>query len=392
MEGIIRLLARARSGSALYAATFLLWLHLFFVGYVNSTFMAGIVGERGMGLLFILGSLLAFGGHALLPRAIAAVGNFRTALGLTLLELAALAALASPLPRELVVAAFLLHVALVPLLLVVLDVFIEAATVSEGVTGGVRGAILTTANAAVLVAPLLIGALAGGDAFERVYAGAFAIFALFLLLLILRFRRFPDPAYDHATVRDVLRTVRGDADLGRTALLYLFLRIFFTFMVIYTPLYLRTVVGFSWEEIGVMFTIMLIPLVAFELPFGKIADRFLGEKELLVAGFLVMAGSAGAMGLLEPAGFAAWTAALFASRVGAAAVESMTETHFFRRVGSGNAGLIGLFRLAIPAATVATPLAAIAILAVASMNALFFGLSLLMLLGAVLSLFIADSK
>ena len=59
-------------------------------------------------------------------------------------------------------------------------------------------------------------------------------------------------------------------------------RLTYAWMVIYTPLHMLDL-GFTWEEIGQIFTIMLIPFVLVEYPAGWLADKYIGETEMMSA-------------------------------------------------------------------------------------------------------------
>ncbi|MEK7147744.1 MAG: MFS transporter, partial [Patescibacteria group bacterium] len=114
---------------------------------------------------------------------------------------------------------------------------------------------------------------------------------------------------------------------------------------IYVPIYLHTYIGFSWYEIGIIFSIMLLPFIIFEWPAGELADKKFGEKEIMSLGFLIMFGALTFMPSLDKM-IVAWTVALFISRIGAAFIEITTESYFFKQIGPTDSGLISIFRLA----------------------------------------------
>jgi len=126
-------------------------------------------------------------------------------------------------------------------------------------------------------------------------------------------------------------------------------------MVVYTPLYLTKYVGFSWAEIGVIFTIMLLPFVIFEIPVGRLADKKYGEKEFLTVGFIIMGIFTMAIGFVTVKNFWLWAAILFATRIGASFVEITCDTYFFKKVDQGKTDVIGFYRLTRPLSYVAAP-------------------------------------
>jgi MFS family permease len=124
----------------------------------------------------------------------------------------------------------------------------------------------------------------------------------------------------------------------------LILQIFFAWMVIYTPIYLHEYIGFSWESIGVLFTIMLLPFIIFEIPIGKLADERYGEKEFMIFGFVVMVLSLLLFPLITTASFGLWAFVLFLTRVGGSFVEITSESYFFKQVAGADSDWISLFR------------------------------------------------
>ncbi|MEK9201838.1 MAG: MFS transporter, partial [Patescibacteria group bacterium] len=127
-------------------------------------------------------------------------------------------------------------------------------------------------------------------------------------------------------------------------------------MVIYTPIYLSLYIGFTWDKLGLLFTFMLLPFLLFELPLGKIADKFIGEKEILVAGLVVTALATSLISYLTTPSFILWAIILFLTRIGASAVEIMTEMYFFKHVNAVNFDTISIFRMARPISFIITPL------------------------------------
>jgi MFS family permease len=133
------------------------------------------------------------------------------------------------------------------------------------------------------------------------------------------------------------------------------LDVFYSLMIIYIPLHLRHTIGFSWTEISIVFTIMLLPFILFQIPVGKMADSWCGEKELMTLGLFIMGVSLILMPFLHAPSVPLWAALLFLSRTGASVVEITTESYFFKHVDKRDAGLISVFRLSWPVAFIIGP-------------------------------------
>ena len=128
------------------------------------------------------------------------------------------------------------------------------------------------------------------------------------------------------------------------------------------------------------------------LAYRRIADRWFGEKEILFLGFIVLALSSMAIGLLHNKSIIVWTSLLFVSRIGASMVEAMSETYFFKRVKDSDLGFISLFRTTKPWAYVVAPALAIVILPIAGLDASFIVLGFVMLYGVRFALALKDTK
>jgi predicted MFS family arabinose efflux permease len=167
---------------------------------------------------------------------------------------------------------------------------------------------------------------------------------------------------------------------------------FFSWYVVYLPVYLHNVVGFSWPDIGLILFIMLIPYVFIEYPAGRIADTVLGEKELMIAGFVIAGLGTAPLFWLESSSVWVWGSILFVTRVGTALIESMTETYFFKKIDGTDTSILSLFRIVRPLGYSIGPLTAGVILAFYDIQYLWAILAGIMLLGIIHPLSIKDTK
>ena len=170
------------------------------------------------------------------------------------------------------------------------------------------------------------------------------------------------------------------------------MRIFFSWMVIYMPIYLVSHIGFSWAEFGIMTFIVLIPFALFELPAGKIADRYLGEKELLALGFFIAAVFTGFLSLIETNNFVFWATVLFTIRIGVSLIEIMTESYFFKHVSGEDNNTISFFRMMRPAAYIVGPIIATISLSVLDFKYIWLVLGFILLYGLRYAFAIQDTR
>ena len=163
-------------------------------------------------------------------------------------------------------------------------------------------------------------------------------------------------------------------------------------MVVYMPIHLHDHIGFDWPTISIIFTIMLLPFILFEIPAGRIADKWCGEKELLSAGFIVTALFTMVIPFILIPSFIIWTAILFMTRVGASVVEISTESYFFKHVEGNDADIISFFRMARPLAYIAGPIVAMIALNFLPFQYIFLVLGIIMFFGLKYSLALKDTR
>jgi MFS family permease len=139
---------------------------------------------------------------------------------------------------------------------------------------------------------------------------------------------------------------------------------------------------FDWGHIGIIFTIMLTPFVILSFPLGKLSDKF------FISAFFTML----IPFIVEPKLWI-WALVLFATRVGAAIIEIMSESYFFKSVTEENADIISFFRNTGPLSYIIAPLIALPIfMVIPSFKYLFFVLGGVLLYGLFVTLRLKDVK
>ena len=244
-----------------------------------------------------------------------------------------------------------------PFLAYQLDLLLEATIADTNTTGRVRALFRTAWSIAALAAALLLGALlTNSDSYERVFLAAAAVLVpIIILFAIKRLPEGPAPRLIH--MRDTVVCIMHNHDLAAVTFGNFLLYLFYVWMPLYTPLYLHNVLNISWSNLGWMFSIMLVPYVLIAYPAGWIADRFLGDKELMLTGFLIAGGATMTLSFLTPAtSLVIILVILVASRIGAALVETMVEAHFFRRVSKRDINSVSVFRSVWPLSYIVGPI------------------------------------
>lgn len=369
--------------------------HSLLVAYVNSTYMEQFLSPTAVGALFTLGSAFSALAFVSFTPLLRQFGNNRLTLYIALLDIASLVLLGVSNTAMIAVPAFLLFLTVNPILFLSIDIYAENIIgENEGETGKKRGLTLTLMSAASLMAPLAMGVIvaATGD-LTFVYLAAAVFFLLFIVFIKICYGSFADATYNRISYRATLATVWRQPDLRNVCFAHLLLQMFFAWMIIYVPLYLVTELGYSWEAVGSILAVAMSAYVLFEYPVGIVSDRYWGEKELMALGFVILAVSSSWIGFMTAsATIGAWMAVMFITRVGAALVETTSESYFFKHTGGGDADLINLFRLLRPVANIAGAAIGSITLMLLPFSFMFFILGFIMLPGLFFTMALKDTK
>ena len=377
--------------SVFVASTFLSF-HYGAILYVNSSLLGKFFSQNTVSLLFLVGAVLSIILFLFTAKLIELFG--KRLLLLFLLSIAIFGTLGLTFAQTSVpiLVSFLAYSSVLLTIYYCLDIFLEELS-RDGNTGEVRGVYLTLMNLGIAAGPVILLLFGKEDTFKSIYIVS-TLLLLLPFLITLFFLKSREPKWHGLTHRHIFLPFgiwwRTKA-LRSTTLARLTLESFFAFMVIYTPIYLHKNLGFEWSELGVIFTVMLLPFVLLEWPAGELADRYYGEKEILATGFLITALSLVVMPFLGKI-FVAWLVILFISRVGASLIEIMTESYFFKHVGPRDTGLISIVRLTRPVSTILGALAGVLALSVLSFEQVFFVLAAVILFGLKISLSLKDTK
>ena len=376
-----------------FVASFFLSLHFGALLFVNSSLLGKFFEPSTVSLFFLLGaagSILIF---LFTPKLIRRFGKRPLLLFSLILTAVNTFGLALATSSLAIAVFFIVYASFLPVIYYCLDIFLEELSL-DARTGEVRGVYLTILNLGIVLGPFTLAFLSTmGKEIEFSYlvAGLLLVF----LILFVSFSFKTESPEGHKPFHHSPCLPLGDwwrnKDVRQVTLARLALESFFAFMVIYVPIYLRLNLGFEWSELGVMFSIMLLPFVLFQWPMGELADRFYGEKEILIAGFIITALSLLFMPFLGKV-FLAWVSILFCSRVGASFIEIMTESYFFKQIGPADTGFISIFRLARPVSIVLGAVIGTLALNLFSFEKIFFVVVVVILFGLQQSLSLKDTR
>lgn len=379
----------------IYVLSILFALHNVLILYVNSTFIEQFIPREMIGTFYVVGSAIAVLAFLFIARILRRVGNLRLTIWLAISEIIMLTLLGVTAHPALVISAFVMFLIINPLIYLNLDIFSESLIGDEeNNTGLKRGIALTLMSIAAVLGPLAIGPLVGEGAADlrNVYFVSAAVFSLFVLVVLTRFRAFEDPVYSEIQVMDALADFWHNRDIRFSLLAQLILQIAFSWLVIYVPLYLATEIGMSWDMIGTVIAFGLFAYVLLEFPVGYIADRYIGEKEMMALGFVFLSLSIASISFVTDTNPLPWIIIMFMTRVGASLVEATVESYFFKHTKGNDTNYLSFFRLTRPLAFVAGGLLGSACLLFLPFSLIFIILATVMLSGILFASLLHDTR
>lgn len=375
----------------IYLTGFLFSIPIALTSYVNSSALEVYISKNYIGLLYAIASLLTILALLKLPKILTKYGNRATTIIFSFLCFISLLLLAFVNIKFIFIFAFILFFISGNFVIATLDIFMEDFS-GRSKVGKIRGLYLTAINLAWVIAQMISGSVIEKSSFKGIYLYS----ALLILPLIFIFRfflqHFKDPVYKKVAIKRTLKIFIKDRHLGKAYLINLILKFFFAWMVIYMSIYLREVIGFDWSQIGLIYSVMLLPFVILSYPLGKLSDK-IGEKKLLILGFITITMFTLFIPFIKSNTIWIWMMVLFLTRVGAATIEIMTESYFFKIVNEEHADAIAFFRNTGPVSFVIAPLLAVPILIfVPSFSFIFYVLGTVLLSGLFISLRLRDVK
>ncbi len=385
----------ARRYIPIYAASLLLIFHTYVVAFINSSFLEEFIKTESIGAVYIVSSALTILIFLFISHVVHKVGNFKLTLGLLILNITAVIGLTFADSLRTVIPLLVTHLIIVPLIVFNLDVFMEEHIGNnEGVTGTRRGLLLALMSIVSAVSPFLSSELitAGGGSFKFAYLASAAALLPIIFILLFYFKDFKDPPYTNLNALEAIRGFWIRKDIRSVLIVHFVLQMFFMCMVVFSPLYLIGHIGLTWIDFGIIMFFAQLAYVIFEYPIGIIADKYIGEQEMMALGLMILAIGTAWISFVTVPSVLLWSVIMFVVRIGASFVEVTTEVHFFKNTNSSDAQIISFFRVTRPLAYVAGAILASISLLYLPFNLLFVVFAAIMIPAMFVTLNIVDSK
>lgn len=225
---------------------------------------------------------------------------------------------------------------------VVRDIILESYS-EDKQSGRIRGLNLTIMNAGFILGPFISTKILEKGSFQTIFLIQFFIASLAFILAFFGLRKVNHRFKATVTLHTLFNKMLKRKNIMRIYYISFILSFFYCLMIIYSPLYLRSI-GMGWEKIGIIFTFMLIPFVLLEYPVGIIADKKIGEKEMIIAALAIMGLSTLSIFFISSTSMIIWAIILFLTRIGASLLEILRDSYFYKRIDGYDVDVVEFFR------------------------------------------------
>jgi sugar phosphate permease len=325
-----------------YALTILFALHYAIPLYVTSSYLHQYFNSSLVSAIYVLSSLVALFTSMMIADSIRKFHTYSFTFCLVIAEIIATIAFVYSESIYIIALLYIIHYVLQVLLYVCLNIFIESFSKHTN-TGSIRGLFLMVYNLGFLVSPVISCFLLKFYSFKVLYVFASLMLVPFLYFLHKYLAHIKEPAYHRVFIMTAIRRVLENKNLKAVFIAELTVQCFYATMVIYSPLYLTTIGVTLTTYLGVILPLALIPLVILPFEFGILAEKKFSEKDMLIAGMLILIVTTFTCVLVTVPDTRIWVTVLLISRIGASCVETMAFTYYFKKVGPENPSMTALF-------------------------------------------------
>lgn len=313
------------------------------LAYITSSYFKQVVNTDNVGIFYVVSFSIILILLFYLNKLIEGFGRARTLMTLITMQIGVLFVLQF---TDIAIGGailLMLYMILFGIISVVFDIVLEAYS-TDRETGRTRGLFLSVYNFGFLIGPLSSVYVLQHYGFSGIF---FSTMILYIAMFFIIFMALNDikghVKKQNLSVIQIITKFKSNINLVKIYWIAFTLRFFYAAMTIFVPLYLREI-GFSWGDIGLIFAVMLIPFIFIEYPAGVIADKKYGEKEMLFIGSVIITCSTIVMYFIDNQELWVWMSILFVSRIGAALLEAMQDSYFYKQIDENDVALINFFR------------------------------------------------
>ncbi len=325
-------------------ATFIYSFFLSLPLYNSSTYLANIIGDHNVYSIYIASALLVIVSNLLLSKLVRKYHSYKTSLTIVCAGLLSTLSLSLSQDTYIIILSYIIYTIVSALLFTLLNIFVDEFENEEVGEGKVRGLFLMLNNIGILFGALISGLIINVFGFQTLWLVTCLILLPLFYIFFHFYKNIKDPKYKYVSLSDGVASLKKNHDTRVIFITLLYLESFFALMVILTPLYLFEKAGINIATYSsVIIPIILLPFIILPYTLGRLADRYHAEKDLLITGVILIAIVSLLLPFIYTFPLIIIILALFISRIGAATVETMSYSYFFKTVNKDNILLITLF-------------------------------------------------
>ena len=311
--------------------------------YIASSYFKEVLETDNVGIFYVISSIVLLILFFYLNKLIEGFGRARTLMTLLAIQIALLFLLQFTEIAMGGAILLMMYITIFGIVSVVFDIVLEAYSI-DGETGRTRGLFLSVYNFGFLMGPLASVYILQQYGFDGIFLTTMILYIIMFLTIFMTLNDIKGHVKkQNLSSSQIIIKFKSNINLVKIYWVSFTLRFFYATMTVFMPLYLREI-GLSWSEIGLVFTVMLVPFIFLEYPAGVLADKKYGEKEMLFIGSVIVIVSTTIMFFINSSELWIWMSILFISRIGAALLEAMRDSYFYKQIDENDVALINFFR------------------------------------------------
>ncbi|EKE19338.1 MAG: Permeases of the major facilitator superfamily [uncultured bacterium] len=372
------------------AISFLLGFSQSLLIYVESSYFKLSIGSENVSVFYFLSYAVSLFGLLNMHKIIKWIGKSTAFFLFFFLQICAMAVLTMVPPSMLGIILLMVNIITAYLMYVILDIIMESYS-EDRKSGRIRGFHLMVISAGFMLGPILSTRILERYDYSGLFFLSMVISMLIFVVGLIGLRGGNNKFNGNITVRDLVKKIFVNKNLMRIYWVSFVLEFFYALMTVYTPLYLLDL-GMTWGQIGVVLTIMLIPFIIINYPVGVIADKYLGEKEMIIFALFVMAISTISIFFVTTTSILIWGFVLFLTRIGAAMIETLRDSYFYKKIDGDDMDVISFFRTSRSVAYISATAISAMLLVIFSVKFVFLFLGVVILFALYPAFKLVDNK
>lgn len=341
---------------------FLLSFQLGFTTFIDSMYLSSSLSkytdfpDRSVGYIYSIAAAITLLVFIFAPKLLRKFGNTKITTILSALLPISLLVLAIQPNIVFILISYLIVALSASIIFTTDDIYISSYAKEED-TGFIRGIYFAIISLGFMFSPALGGYIVEAYGLSYAYyAGALCTLPIPFLTWF-TFKNYKDENYEDVPVLPTSKLKADSKDLMPIFWSHFALQSFYAVMTIYIPIYFVEFIGIGYDKFGYLLTIALATFVILPTPLGYIADKYFGEKEMIIIGVMLMGGALVAIPILakHPQSLLVWGIVLLISRIGATMTESMTDVFFFKKIEHRHPSYVSFYRRTRPLAFLVVP-------------------------------------